>query len=892
MRWNVLWRICLLATLALTVEATAAETSQPRGYSIPTIDLADEAHRQVIVDREAGQYLGHPTTVLLEDRRTMLIVYPKGHGRGAILMKRSTDGGLTWSDRLPTPENWQTSLEVPTMYRVVDNAGVKRLIMFSGLYPIRISVSNNDGVTWSPLAPIGEFGGIVAMASLERLQDGDYMALFHDDGRFIDSAGKGRKNPPLFTVYKTLSQDGGLTWGAPQPIVTHSAAHLCEPGLVRSPDGKQLAVLLRENSRQMNSFVVTSDDEGKTWSSPRELPGSLTGDRHVAKYAPDGRLIVTFRDKTHESPTKGDWVAWVGAYDDIINGREGQYRVRLMKNFARTRTNAPSGDCAYPGLELLPDGTFVTTTYGHWTEGEQPYIVSVRLRLEELDSRAPAKPSDKATPLAIGDRRELFIDRHLIDRMSGGARQVLHHPESREISLTTDAPWEGNACGYPSVFQDGDKYRLYYHGAHYRHGGKPAETRPTHPVVLCYAESDDGIHWRRPELGLHDFEKSNKNNIILTPESVAAFKGDPAHTAVFLDRNSNCPADERYKCVIVGKPHDLYIMKSADGIHFRNDRDKPLIIEGAMDSENLAFWDPLRKEYRAYWRAFMPLIGEKRTTRESPGVRSIRTARSYDGITWTDMADVRYIDSPITHLYTNQIQPYYRAPHILIGFPMRYMDRGWSDSMRALPGLEERQSRSATAPRYGTAVTDCLVMTSRDGVTFDRWNEGFLRPGPHRQGSWVYGDNMISWGMVETASPYLGAPNELSLYAIDHYWQGSAAVFRRLAMRVDGFISIQAPLSGGELITKPLVFDGARLTLNAATSAAGGIHVEIQDPSGKSLPGYSLADCPELFGDELSHEVRWRAGGDVKSLAGKPVRLRFVLRDADLYSFRFEPAAK
>ncbi len=157
--------------------------------------------------------------------------------------------------------------------------------------------------------------------------------------------------------------------------------HLCEPGIIRSPDGRTLAALLRENSRTRNSFVIFSNDEGQTWTAPRELPGALTGDRHTAKYAPDGRLLVSFRDMTRDSPTRGDWVAWVGTFDDIVEGREGQYRVRLMDN-------TKDADCAYPGVEVLPDGTFVLTTYGHWTAGEPPYIVSVRLRLDEIDRLA------------------------------------------------------------------------------------------------------------------------------------------------------------------------------------------------------------------------------------------------------------------------------------------------------------------------------------------------------------------------------------------------------------------------------------------------------------------------------------------------------------------------
>ena len=353
---------------------------QPRGYSIPLIDLASETDRQVIVDREKGQYLGHPTTVLLEDNKTIIIVYPKGHGRGAIVMKRSTDGGKTWSKRLPVPKNWATSQEVPTLYPVVDKLGTKRLIMFSGLYPIRMAVSEDNGASWSPLEPIGNFGGIVAMGDLIRLKNGDHLAFFHDDGRFIRKGSK-QTNPIKFHVYQTRSQDGGLSWSQPEIIATHPTAHLCEPGVIRSPDGKQIAMLLRENSRRHNSFVIFSNDEGKTWSKPRELPGSLTGDRHQCLYAPDGRLVVSFRDTTHLSPTRGDWVMWVGKYEDILKGTEGQFRVRLMDNHK-------GADCAYPALERLPDGTIVATTYGHWTKGEMPYIVSVRFKIEELDAKA------------------------------------------------------------------------------------------------------------------------------------------------------------------------------------------------------------------------------------------------------------------------------------------------------------------------------------------------------------------------------------------------------------------------------------------------------------------------------------------------------------------------
>jgi hypothetical protein len=370
--------------IALILLSPLLLAQPPRGYTLPVLDLNDQRFRQVVVDHEANQYLGHPTTVLLEDGKTILAVYPKGHGKGEIILKKSSDGGKTWGERLPTPKNWTTSKETPTIHRVLDAKGTKRLILFSGLYPIRQSVSDDDGNTWTELKPIGSYGGIVAMGSVVPAnKPGEYLAFFHDDGRYFREkpAPRAKTDPIRFTLYQTKSTDGGLTWGEPVAIQTDTEYHLCEPGAVFSPEGKQLALLLRENRRKHNSCLMTSDDMGVTWSKPKELPGSLTGDRHTAKYAPDGRLFITFRDMALETTTKGDWVAWVGKYDDLLNTKEGQYRVRLMDN-------TDSFDCAYPGLELLPDGTFVTTTYGHWSKGEKPYIMSVRLKLDELDSMA------------------------------------------------------------------------------------------------------------------------------------------------------------------------------------------------------------------------------------------------------------------------------------------------------------------------------------------------------------------------------------------------------------------------------------------------------------------------------------------------------------------------
>jgi hypothetical protein len=376
----------------LLVASTAAGWAgqPPRGPAL--VDLDGDAARQVEVDREPGQYLGHPTTCMLEDGRTILCVYPKGHGRGPIVYKRTSDGGLTWSERLPTPPSWATSQETPTIHRLVGPDGRRRIVLFSGLHPVRMAASEDDGSSWTELSPVGDWGGIVAMSSVEALRTGagHYLAMFHDDGRFFKSRPEPAQ-PVVFTLFQSRSMDGGLTWRPPEAVFSAADVHLCEPGIVRSPDGRRLAALLRENSRSRNSHVMFSDDEGRTWSKPRELPDVLNGDRHTAKYAPDGRLFVSYRrvsPRGKASPFDGDWVAWVGTWNDLADGREGQYVVRL-------KDNLKAADCGYPGVEVLPDGTIVTTTYGHWVSGEAPYVLSIRLRPRELDERQPPEPAGR-----------------------------------------------------------------------------------------------------------------------------------------------------------------------------------------------------------------------------------------------------------------------------------------------------------------------------------------------------------------------------------------------------------------------------------------------------------------------------------------------------------------
>lgn len=483
-------------------------------------------------------------------------------------------------------------------------------------------------------------------------------------------------------------------------------------------------------------------------------------------------------------------------------------------------------------------------------------------------------------PIDIGSRLELMIDDHLIDTMSQSLRLQMHKPVRRNVALVTDAPWEGNACTYSSVFQDGDRYRMYFGANHYVNAdGKLLEP---HEPFTCYAESEDGIHWTKPDLGLIDFNGSKQNNIVLKQGSVPGIPLDPGHIAVFKDSNPACPKDARYKAIVrSNQMKGLYALKSPDGFRFSPLSNELIITDGYFDSQNLAFWDSVRGEYRAYFRDFRDGVPGK------DGIRGIKTATSKDFVNWSEPQWLVFPGAPHEHLYTNQVTPYDRAPHIFFGFPMRYTDRGWVDSTAKLPHPDERRQRAKASPRYGSAVTDGLMMTSRDGRTFKRWGEAIIRPGPSRTNSWVYGDNIISWGILETESDLPQSPHELSIYAIESYWTGKSQNFRRYSIRVDGFVSVQAPLRGGEFVTKPLLFEGEKLEINYSTSAAGGIWVELQAANGKPLAGYTQAECHEVFGDEIQRTVVWKSTDKLKQLASTPVRLRFILKDADLFSFRF-----
>ncbi|MFO8013277.1 MAG: hypothetical protein R6X20_08235 [Phycisphaerae bacterium] len=465
----------------------------------------------------------------------------------------------------------------------------------------------------------------------------------------------------------------------------------------------------------------------------------------------------------------------------------------------------------------------------------RPFFIAI------LAALVTASAATGAEPVEIGARLELFVDAFLIDEMTGDVRQHLHRPEAKDVVLVTDEPWEGNTCAYYTIFRDGDRYRMYYRGSHYDEKTRKA----AHREVTCYAESRDGIRWTKPALGLFEFDGSKDNNIV--------WDGIGTHCFVaFKDTNPECPDEARYKGIARGRPRGkrgLYVFQSQDGIHWELIRPEPVITVGAFDSQNLAFWDPHARLYREYHRTFVD------------GKRAIMTGTSRDYVHWTRPVLLTYPGAPAEHLYTNAVMPYPRAPHILIGFPTRYL------------------------PKEGQRV-EPTFMASRDGRTFRRWLDAVIpESAPKDRGG--NRSNYMAWGLVELP----GRPDRYSVYATEAYYRGPDSRLRRFEYRKDGFVSVRAGAAGGELVTRPIVLREAaeRLVLNFETAEGGSVRVGLETADGKPIPGYELASCLPLTGDSIRRNMKWKAGADVSPLKGNVVRLRFQLQNADLYSLQFPP---
>jgi len=479
-------------------------------------------------------------------------------------------------------------------------------------------------------------------------------------------------------------------------------------------------------------------------------------------------------------------------------------------------------------------------------------------------------------PIRIGSRRELFVDDFLISCFEGDVALHLHQPEPGNVAISTDQPWE-SSWAYFAVMKDENLFRMYYRGFH--HGkGEQALGEP-----MCYAESHDGITWNKPELGLFVFEGSSANNIVLGGDlkkfpATSKWHGDLGSDirwrgdfVPFIDTRSGVTPDARYKALIRGCrgfhqiaerrwDYGMYPFQSPDGLNWTLLHDQPVITRGKFDSQNLGFWDAAHQRYVAFCRdisgqaEFRFSKGQDTEFVAMDSIRGVRVAFSDDFIQWTDPVFIEYEDEDIRQLYTNAVQPYARAPHLLIAFPTEFFANG--------------------------SQTEPVFMTSRDGgKRFHRWEGALIsRDAPfERDGN---RSNYMAHGAVQ------GNARELFVYATEGYFEGQKRL-RRFVYRTDGFVSAQSGSAGGGVVTHPVVFKGEEMVVNYATKPGGRLRIEIQNADGQPIAGFRETDCVPMTGDAIEQAVVWKGEEKLQSLEGQGVRIRFVIQHADIYSFKF-----
>ncbi len=454
----------------------------------------------------------------------------------------------------------------------------------------------------------------------------------------------------------------------------------------------------------------------------------------------------------------------------------------------------------------------------------------------------------------IGNHRELFVDHSLIDRMAGTELRM-QKPVSAGIALRFDKPWEGRYCGYVTVIHDDDVYRMYYRGL--PQAGKDG----SNIEVTCYAQSEDGVHWIKPNVGLFEVNSTKNNNAILKDMAPYSHNFSP-----FLDTKLGVATHEKYKALAGTGKSGLVPFISEDGIHWNKLREEAVITKGAFDSQNVSFWSQAENCYVCYFRTW--------TKGEYKGYRTISRTTSKDFIHWTEPVEMDFGKPLQEHLYTNQTHPYFRAPHIYIATAARFM-----------PGRQvltaEQFNKLGGDKQYSRDCSDTVLLTSRGRNHYDRtFRESFVRPGLGLE-NWSSRTNYCAYGVVPTS------PTEMSFYIQRNYGQPSQYL-ERMTLRMDGFVSVNASFKGGELITKPFRFNGKKLQVNYSTSAAGGICIELQDRDGMPIPGFYLRECDEIIGDEIERTVTWQGKSDVSEISGEAIRMRIFMKDADLFSFRFQ----
>lgn len=467
-------------------------------------------------------------------------------------------------------------------------------------------------------------------------------------------------------------------------------------------------------------------------------------------------------------------------------------------------------------------------------------------------------------PIELQDRRELFVDKFILSEIRN-LQHLIGTPVSMGKTVLFNKPWEGQfSGGYVSVTFDGSIYKLYYRGID--------TARDIKRQVTCYAESKDGVNWIKPNLGLFEVNGTLTNNVVLPGDD----RQSSHNFSVMYDNNPQAPASEKYKAVggvassAKRKLRGLYRYVSADGIHWTLKDTVALFPDGyGMDSQNVLAWLPSENQYAIYLRTWTEdKPGDQKLLK---GVRTIARSVSNDFTYWSEPERMNFGNTPIEDLYTNATQPYYRAPHLLVAMPFRF-----APETRVLSDEEMLSNKIAKSMWNG--VSDAVFMTSRGGYSYDRtFMESFVRPGLD-QANWAARSTIPSLGVFPISK------NEMSFFLTRNYGTPNCHL-EQMKMRVDGFASLHAGYNEGYAITKSLRLKGKTMKINFSTSSIGYLKVVLIDERGKEIAGFSEKDAVEMRGDKIDGAVSWKSGKSLTELSDKTVRIKFIVRDADLYSF-------
>ena len=499
----------------------------------------------------------------------------------------------------------------------------------------------------------------------------------------------------------------------------------------------------------------------------------------------------------------------------------------------------------------------------------------------------------------ITNKRQFFWSEDSYDKDLTTARlQLSDKPIRREKVMDFNEPWESENITYMNFFYDEaiNKYRMYYCAISRRDENVVNFQEANYPLMnYCYAESDDGFCWVKPSLGIHKYKDSYDNNIIMDPSVGNA----QDNFFVYKDTNPDCPSDERYKMIGYDERGEatkrktgvmsnrvIVYWKSADGIHFEDMGALP--IEGFFDTHNTVYWDEETKQYFMFFRDF-----HRGPNPLNPGarvrIRDVMFVTSKDFKTWNEPQRINtQTDSEEIQMYTNGVIPYYRGPHMWVGFPTRYYEYGnWLPNFDYMPAKEQRMDKvSLIESRMGLALTDCTFMCSENKDQWYRFEEAYYTPGPETKDNWFYGCCYPAIGMFEAQNDF--DETELSMLMPIKKWVSGAQILKkktelyRYSMRVDGFACMHADNKEVYVQTNPFCFEGENLEMNFRTSAGGFVYVSVLDENGQDLEGFKNA---VIFGDSLSRPVVFEE--NLAVLQGKPVRLKLVMKDADVFSYRF-----